>query len=154
MNEGKYKTRLTKSCVRGCVKAIMAFADLPELWTHERCKELVNYFLRHEIIFSTQQPDTLNNKASGLLTFPISWENSLWQPLYALSKMGYGNHPATHRTWQLLESKRDDLGRAPLDFTPSQCPWKVGIRGEANPWLTFYVLLAQKHQNEHSLKSE
>jgi len=27
MHEGKYKTRSTKSCIRGCVKAIMAFAE-------------------------------------------------------------------------------------------------------------------------------
>ena len=32
MHEGKYKTKSVKSCVRGSVKALLAFSNLPEYW--------------------------------------------------------------------------------------------------------------------------
>ena len=42
----------------------------------------------------------------------------------------------------------------PLDFTPAQSPWKVGKKGEANAWVTFYVLLALKcRDRSHISKS-
>ena len=34
-----------KSCIRGCAKALLAFAELPEYWRHPRCLALVDYFM-------------------------------------------------------------------------------------------------------------
>ena len=48
MHEGKYKTRPVKSCIRGSVKALLAFSYLPEYWKHDRVKELVEYFLSRD----------------------------------------------------------------------------------------------------------
>ncbi len=39
------------------------------------------------------------------------------------------------------------MGFYPLDSTPAQSPWKVGRKGIANPWVTFYVLLAMKFRD-------
>ena len=39
----------TKSCVRGTVKALMAFAAYPDLWHIEACRRLVDYFLNRNI---------------------------------------------------------------------------------------------------------
>ncbi|MCD4751748.1 MAG: hypothetical protein K8R40_01620 [Anaerolineaceae bacterium] len=154
IHEGKYKTRPTKSCIRGCTKALLAFAELPEYWNHPRCIELVDYFLRHEIIYSTKIPKTFINKDISRFAYPIHWRTSLWEPLYALSKMGYSKHPAMERAWHLLESRLDQMGRAPLDYTPAQCPWKTGKRGKINPWVTLYVLLAQKYRLERGLEGK
>ncbi|NSW52717.1 MAG: terpene cyclase/mutase family protein [Anaerolineae bacterium] len=148
MHEGKYKTRETKSCVRGCSKALLAFSELPETWQHPRCRQLVVYFLDHHGIFSTNNPSEPINKDSSALVYPIHWRASLWEPLYALSRMGYGRHPALQRAWETLESRLDAQGRAPLDFSPNSAPWKVGKRGEPNPWITLYVLLAQQYRDQ------
>ncbi|MEE4195604.1 MAG: prenyltransferase/squalene oxidase repeat-containing protein [Anaerolineae bacterium] len=148
MHAGKYKTRETKSCVRGSNKALLAFADLPEYWQHPRVLQLVDYYLRREVLWSTKNPAEFVNKDLGILVFPIVWRSSLWEPIYALSKMGYGDHPNMQRAWEVLDSRLDEMGRVPLDFTPTQAPWKVGKRGEPNPWLTFYVQLAKKYRHQ------
>jgi hypothetical protein len=44
MHKGKYKTKSVKSCIRGSVKALLAFSYLPEYWRHGRIKKLVHYF--------------------------------------------------------------------------------------------------------------
>lgn len=149
MHEGKYKTKAPKSCIRGCTKALLAFSELPETWQHPRCSQLIDYFLNHEGIFSTKNPQQTINKDVAELAYPIYWRSSLWEPLYALSKMGYGQHPALQRAWAVLEARLDDQGRAPLDYTTAQCPWKIGDRGEPNPWITLYVLLAKKYQQQN-----
>jgi hypothetical protein len=60
--------------------------------------------------------------------------------------MGYGGDSRLKRAWEALESRADDSGRYSLDWTPAQCPWKVGKRGEPNKWVTLYCLLAKKYR--------
>jgi hypothetical protein len=47
-----------------------------------------------------------------------------------------------------LENKADQAGRFRLDWTPTQCSWDIGKRGEANKWITFYVLAAKKYKEQ------
>jgi hypothetical protein len=153
MHEGKYKTRETKSCIRGCAKAILAYAELPEYWQHPRCLQLVEYYLKRDVLWSTKKPDQFVNEDIPRAVFPIIWRSTFWEPIYALSKMGYGNHPRMQRAWQYLDSRLDEMGRLALDFTPVQATWKVGERGEPNPWLTLYVQLAKKYRETQPLVS-
>lgn len=146
IHEGKHKSRPAKSCVRGCAKAILAFSELPEYWQHSCCLHLVDYFLDREVLWSKKKSDQFVNKDMQGFNYPITWRTSLWEPIYALSKMGWGNHPQLQRARAHLDSRLDEIGRAPLDFNPTAAPWKVGKRGEPNPWLTLYVLLAKKYR--------
>lgn len=145
-HEGKYKTKSVRSCVRGAVKCLLAFAELPEYWDHPRCKQLVDYFLRRGGIFQSTHPGILVNKDMQRMSFPIIWRANIWEVLFGLSKMGYGSDERLNPAWDALESRADDAGRYSLDWTPTECPWKVGQRGEINKWITFYALLAQKHR--------
>jgi hypothetical protein len=144
-HEGKYKTRSVKSCIRGSVKALLAFSEFPACWDHPRCRQLVDYFLRRGGIFQSTHPGIPVNQDMLSLSFPITWRANAWEVLYALSKMGYGRDERLQAAWTLLENKADPAGRYPLDWTPTQCPWKVGERGEASKWITFYVEAARKH---------
>ncbi|MDF1547515.1 MAG: hypothetical protein P1P88_06820 [Bacteroidales bacterium] len=137
------KTNRKKSCIRGSAKALMAFAELPEYWKHPRCLALVDYFLKRNGIFKSNCKD-LVNRDMNTFSFPFTWGTNSWEILFALSKMGYGNHKNLHPAWQLLENKKNEDGTYNLDHTPSQSPWKVGKKGEANGWVTFYILLAKK----------
>jgi hypothetical protein len=145
MHEGKYKTREVKSCIRGAVKVLLAFAELPEVWNQPRCQELVKYFLDRGGLFRSTKPNELVNQDMGRLSFPITWRTNSWEVLYALGKMGHGKDPRLQAAWNELEKKADPDGRYRLDWTPSQSPWNVGERGEPNKWLTYYVTVARKY---------
>lgn len=141
MHEKKSKRK--KSCISGSAKALMAFAELPEYWKHPRCLALVDYFLQRNGIFKSNCKD-LVNRDMNVFSYPFTWGTNAWEILLALSKMGYGNYANLSTAWQLLEKKRNEDGTYNLDHTPSQSPWKVGKKGAANPWVTFYILLAKK----------
>jgi hypothetical protein len=137
-----------KSCIRGSVKALEAFAELGETyWSHPSCTGLVGYFLDRDGIFKSTDTQQPVNKDVQILSFPFLWNAGLLQILYSLSRMGYGNDTRLARAWALLECKKDDSGRYPLDWTPTQCPWKVGKAGMANAWVTLYAYLALKYRN-------
>jgi hypothetical protein len=144
MHEGKYKTKSTKSCFRGSVKAILAFSYLPEYCKHDRIRELADYFLLRGGVFKRTNPKELVNKDMERNSFPITWRANLFEVLLALSKMGYGRDSRLARAWELLDSRADKTGRFVLDWTPGQSPWKVGERNQPNKWVTFYSHLAHK----------
>jgi len=143
MHEGKYKRKAVKSCIRGSVKALLAFSEFPDYWEHPRCKQLVDYFLRRGGIFQSAHPGIPVNQDMQTLSFPITWRANGWEVLYALSKMGHGRDERLQAAWATLESKADPARRFYLDWTPAQCPWKIGKRGEVNKWITFYVEAAR-----------
>lgn len=148
MHEGKYRLRTVKSCIRGSVKALLAFSEFPDYWDHPRCTGLVDYFLRRGGIFQSANPSTPVNQDMQNLSFPITWRANSWEVLYALSKMGHGRDESLQAAWAALESKSDRDQRFYLDWTPTQCPWKVGRRGEVNKWITFYVEAARKYSTK------
>jgi hypothetical protein len=144
-HEGKYRTREVKSCIRGSVKALLAFAEFPELWDHPRCMELVNYFLRRGGIFQSTHPGVPVNADMTRLSYPITWRANGWEVLHALSRMGLGGDEWLQAAWGVLEARADANGRYPLDWTPTFCPWKVGEKGKPSKWITFYVQAAKKY---------
>lgn len=144
MHEGKYKTKPTKSCVRGSLKAVLAFSYLPEYWKHDRIRELIDYFLLRDGVFRRTNLEELVNKDMERNSFPITWRANVFEVLLALSKMGYGKDSRLGRAWKLLDSRADKNGRFVLDWTPVQSPWEVGKRNEPNKWITLYAHLAHK----------
>ena len=136
----------TKSCIRGSIKALTAFAELPELWGTPRCLQLVNYFLRRRLYYRMRAPDTIIRDELVRTIFPYTWRGSLIEPLWALSVMGYGQHPALDDAWARLATKADDRGRYVLDWPPSSGPFVPGKKSAPNKWVTLYAHLALKHR--------
>jgi hypothetical protein len=147
MHEKKSKNK--KSCIRGAAKVLLAFSELPEYWDHLRCKQLIDYFLKRNGVYNSKLTE-FANRDMGVFSFPITWGTSSWEILLALSKMGYGKDERLVDAWKLIEKKQLQNGFYPLDSTPAQSIWKVGGKGEGNPWVTFYVLLAKKFHDEVS----
>ena len=110
LHEGKYKTKPVKSCVRGSLKALLAFSHFPELWEQERFRKLANYFLNREGIFKTTSPSEFVNKDMGRNSFPITWRTNVYEILLSLSRMGYGKDKRLARAWRIMVSKRDSEG--------------------------------------------
>ena len=144
IHDCRYKTRQAKSCVRGSVKALLAFAELPELYGHPRVGHLVRYFLGRGGVFRSTGAGVLVNTDMERPSYPITWRANAWEILYALARMGCGDDPRLDPAWRHLGSLRDTRGRWVLTWSPQQCPWKVGERGQANRWLTFYALAAER----------
>ena len=78
--------------------------------------------------------------------FPFVIAAGLLEPLYALSKMGYGRRAELDDAWRQLEGKRDEQGRYRLDWHPPSAPLQPGPKGQASKWVTLYALLAQKYR--------
>lgn len=146
MHDDKYKTKQAKSCIRGSVKALLAFSYLPNIWQHDRCQQLIDYFLKRNGIYKSNNFNEFVNKDISRFSFPITWRVNLFEILYSLGKMGYGKDKRLESAWRLLESKQNSNGRYILDWSPTQSPWKVGKRGEPNKWVTFYAYLANKYK--------
>ena len=142
------KTKKKKSCIRGATKVLLAFTELPEYWNHNRCISLINYFLDREAVYQRTDKSKFVNKDIFANSFPSGWYTNLWEILYSLSKIGYGQDVKLKRAWDLLNSKLDVDGRMKLDWTPTRCIWKIGKKDENNEWLTFYVLLAKKYAGQ------
>jgi len=136
-NRSSFTTQM-KSCIRGTVKALMALAELPELWRSERCQALVDYFLRRQVLYKSDQPGELIRGEVAVTVFPFVISASLLEPLYALSRMGYKDHPALNAAWKLLAAKRDDQGRYLLDQS-RQSIFNAGPNSQPNKWVTFYA---------------
>ena len=135
----------TKSCIRGSIKALMAFAVLPELWKTARCLQLVDYFLRRRVLFRTRQPEKLVRDELVRIGFPFMIGGSLLEPLYALSRMGYGQDERLQPAWDILDGKRDQSGRYILDWH-KQTLFDPGDKGQPNKWATLCACLAHKYK--------
>jgi hypothetical protein len=148
MHEGKYKTKVVKSCIRGSAKTLLAFSELREYWDHPRCQSLVDYFLKRSVLFRTSDLDQAINHDVTRTSFPITWRAGITEMVYALSKMGYGANDELKRAWEILDSKRDAQRKYRLDWTPTQALLKPGKQGDPNKWITFYALLSKKYKSE------
>lgn len=142
MHEGKHKSRPTKSCIRGCVNALMAYSALPDTWDTPRCRALVDYFLRRRVLYRMDDPDTPVRGELTSTMFPFTWRAGLLEVLYALSTMGDGQRDEMADAWALLETKREANGLYRMDWDPPRTRLRTGKRHAPNGWVTFYALLA------------
>jgi hypothetical protein len=142
-----YAKATTKSCIRGSKNVLLLFSEIPEVWHTPQCQRLVEYFLDRRAFFRRSDPAQYVTGQPGMI-FPIHYRLGLIEPLYALSKMGYGNHPALAEAWQLLSQKRDEMGRYILDWKLPACAFNPGEKGLANPWITLYAYLAMKYREK------
>ena len=142
-----YLKKTTKSCIRGSKNVLLLFSELPEVWHTPQCQRLVAYFLERKVFFKRSDPAQFVTGKPGTL-FPFDYRLGLLEPLYALSKMGYGSHPALVDGWLLLGQKCDELGKYILDWKSPKCAFNPGRKGEANPWVTLYAYLALKYRDE------
>lgn len=140
----------TKSCIRGSLKALMAFSCYPDLWNYERCKELVDYFLKRRIVYKTKEPNILVRNEMFSLTFPFIHTCTLIESLYALGKMGYGNKPEVQPCWNELDRRMLEDGKLPID-KEQVAVFASGGNGKPNKWITFYAYMALKYKDEESI---
>ena len=135
-----------KSCIKGSLKALLAFSEDPELSQTAESERLAHYFLKRGLIFRSEAPAVPVVDDLAKLSFPVTYHPALLEPLYALSLLGYGDRPELEDAWKMLLTKLDGNGRVPLETT---VPWKhlyCGTRRRENKWLTLYAGIVEKHR--------
>ncbi len=138
-------TDATKSCIRGTLKALMAYAETPSLWNKPSCVSTAEYFLSRRVFFRKDRPGE-RIRGGMAVSFPFTIDCSLLEPLYALSKMGHGRDKTLNEAWKDLKRRDDGDGRIILDRDPPSI-FKAGKKGEPSPWATFYAYLALKYRD-------
>jgi hypothetical protein len=137
-----------KSCIKGSLKALLAFAEDDELCHTRECDRLAAYFLKRHVLFRTSALRTPVVRGLTQLAFPITYHPSLIEAVYAMARLGYGRHPEMGDAWSLLAERQCEDGRFPLQ---KACRWphlRTVPRGRPSKWLTLYVRLAWKHQEK------
>jgi hypothetical protein len=137
---------LHKSCFKGSLKALLAFAEDPELRATEECSLLAQYFLRRHVCFRTNDLKTPVVPAMLQLAFPITYHFGLLEALYALSALGYGRRPEMDEAWSLLAQRQRPDGRFALERSVNWPHLRTSPRGQPSKWVTFYAYLALKHR--------
>lgn len=140
-----------KSCIKGSLKALLAFAEDPELRGTEECEMLAQYFLRRHICFRTDDLSTPVVPQLLGLSFPITYRPGLVEALYAMSALGYGRRPEMGKAWSSLARRQRPDGRFALEASVNWPHLRTAPRGRPSKWITFYACLALKHREGESL---
>jgi len=135
----------TKSCIRGSKNVLLLFAERPDLWETDVCQRLVAYFLDRKVFFK-RNDHTQFARGYPFTVYPFHYRFGILEPVYALSKMGYGNHASLSAAWEFLAEKQDETGKFILDWTMPKCAFNPGKKGKANKWVTLYAYLSKKQK--------
>ena len=135
----------TKSCIRGSKNVLLLFAELPDLWKTDECQRLVAYFFDRNVFFK-RNDHTQFVRGAPSTVYPFHYRFGILEPVYALSKMGYGSHASLSAAWEFLAEKKDETGKFILDWTVPKCAFNPEKKGSANKWVTLYAYLSMKQQ--------
>jgi hypothetical protein len=136
-----------KSCYRITATYLLLLAELNMHGIKiEQEEDIVDYFLKRNVLYRTDNPDTIVvDKYDGSF-FPTDCINhGIQETLYALSVLGVGNNNACEKAWNIANTLRGDTGRYTLTHSQSKPYFKVGAKGKENKWVTLYMLLAEKY---------
>lgn len=108
---------------------------------------LVNFYISHDIMFHSDQPETMIIKEMTGTFYPIDHVHiGLQIIMYGISIFGAGNHMNCRKAWELIEHKKNSEGRYILTESFPEPYFDVGMVGEPNKWVTLYVLLSKMYE--------
>ena len=149
--------REPKSCIRAAMHGLLLAGELRKQGLClEGSQQLVDYFLRRRLFYRTDDPAKLvlpDHPGKRMVDsfFPSEYFRvGLPLLLDALAVLGVGQSPALHEAWILLEGKKDEHGRIPLEGTlPRNKSYLARERvGQPSKWGTLYAYLAWNSRGE------
>jgi len=135
-----------KSCIKGSLKALLAFAEDPELRGTAECELLAQYFLRRHVFCRTDDLSVPVIPQLLRLSFPILYRAGLVEAVYAMCTLGHGRRPEMGKAWASLAQRQLPDGRFPLEGSVNWPHLRTTPRGQPSKWITFYAYLALKHR--------
>jgi len=142
-----------KSCYKATIAGVLLYSECKlNGFLPQNTDALVNYFLKRDVFYSSDKATKFDEGRFGWRLvdnfFPAEpMRMGFMQTVAALSVLGAGNSPAMQEAWDLLNNRKDESGRLPLDGTLSKQPCTFGKVGAENKWVTFYAALAEKYRD-------
>ncbi len=134
-------------CAWGAVKVMLAFSILPEYKKTRLIKEAITAgvnFLFSKDPARADYPCGYASRPSGnwwKFGFPVFYISDILQNAEALVKLGYGNDRRLANALELIRSKRDKLGRWPMEYDYTGKTWvDFGPKKQPNKWVTLRAL--------------
>ena len=146
-----------KSCYKASVAGLLLYASCKQKGiVFKNTGNLTEYFLKRDVFYTSDKSNLLADGKEGWRYidnfFPVeSMRIGLPLIVSSLSILGAGKAKGTERAWDLLMSKKSNEGKLILDGTLSKQPFSFGKVGQANKWLTFYMLLSEKYNEEQDI---
>lgn len=133
-------------CYRQTTTYLLLAAELKKIGVVlPQFEQLTNFYIKNGVIFHPDHPEKLIIEEMAGTYYPFDHVKlGLQMTMYGLSVLGVANHPNCDRAWALLDSKKNNDGKYVLD--KSHPYFEVGKVGEANKWITLYVLLSEKYR--------
>jgi len=141
-----------KSCYRASIATVLLYSECKlKGFLPSNSSSLLNYFLKRNVFYSSDKSMKFDEGRFGWRLvdnfYPVEpMRMAFVQTVAALSVLGAGNDPAMQEAWDMLDERKDENDRLPLDGTLSKQPCTFGKVGVANKWITYYAALAEKYR--------
>ena len=110
---------------------------------------LTEFYINYHVAFRPDDYEKVIIEEMTETFYPIDHVHiGLHMIMYALSVLGVANHPNCKKAWELLDSKKDREGKYILSKSFGEPYFKVGEVGNANKWVTLYVMLSEKYRRD------
>jgi hypothetical protein len=135
-------------CAWGAVKALCAFAEVsePQLSTevHRAVKAGIEFLLSGNLPGGVYSAGSGPSPVWQRFGFPPGHASDLLEALEVLNRLGVGYEPQVAAAIEVVQGKRDELGRWALEQTPKNTWASFGQVGQPNKWVTLRALQTLK----------
>lgn len=135
-----------KSCARITSNYLLLIAEMKLNNIPISCEdELVQYFLKRNVIYRTDDMNTIVVKGMENTYYPPdAIMNGIQNTIYALCILNVGCDNSLDIPWHILSINKDPEGKYILGNTKTNPSFRVGAKNKPNKWVTLYALMAQQ----------
>ncbi|TEU11380.1 MAG: nitrogen fixation protein NifH [Anaerolineales bacterium] len=136
-------------CAWGAVKALSAFAALPEGARPPAIQRAIERGVEFLLSYDLVKADYPSGHAgvSPLwfrFGFPLTYVSNILETLSVLTRFGHGRNPRLAGAIEFMLSKQDEEGRWPLEYSPAKTWARFGQKGQPSKWITLNALRVLK----------
>jgi len=132
-------------CVWGAIKALRAFAPIPDRERSEAVKEAVDQGV--DFLFSRDLSGAEYPGGTGQVSplwfrfgFPLGYHSDVLEALDVLAQLGHGAEPRLQTAVEFVLEKQDSEGRWSLEHVLDRAWARFGRKGEPSKWVTLRAL--------------
>jgi hypothetical protein len=131
-------------CAWGAIKALGAFAEIPEQGRSPAVRAAVEtgieFLLGHNLAAGDYPTATEPSPLWQTFGFPLGYTADLLEALHVLARLGLGRDAKLARAVETVRDKQDADGRWALEYTPPNTWANFGPVGRPNKWVTLRAL--------------
>lgn len=131
-------------CTWGAIKALGAFAEVPEERRSPAVKAAieagVEFLLEGDLVAGGYPAATEPSPLWHRFGFPLGYTSDLLEALEVLGKLGIEHHPRQAAATEIVRKKQDGSGRWQLEYTPGHTWAGFGRLGQPSKWVTLRAL--------------